>query len=107
VTELQREIHELGEGEPCEVVDLRAVRRARSPQRQTLHASPTALHRYNDLARQIWQHESRQISAWEAWAVVHAPHRLGLGHGPLANINLNPARPRTPFGRPHGGPEAS
>jgi hypothetical protein len=79
----------------AQVIDLAAVRKSRNPSQPALAVPFDALHRYNDLARQINVHESRQISPWEAWNVVHNPGQLGLGHGKLANRFLNPpAQPR-------------
>lgn len=75
----------------AEVIDLSAERRRRQEGLSWPLPDEIALRRYNDLARQICIHEKRHISGYEAHAVVYTPHVLGLGFGPEANCNTNPA----------------
>jgi hypothetical protein len=79
------------EGQLAPVINLAAIRRQKQPGAQGLTVSENALARHNDYARQVALHEGRQISPWEAWAIVHDPAQLGLGHGPVASRALNPA----------------
>lgn len=71
------------------VIDIDTERRARRGQEPAVEFD--ALHRYNDLVIQVHQHEQRELSRFEVQAVVYSPHELGLGHGPLASLHLNPA----------------
>lgn len=73
------------------VVDIATERFLRRPDQPIAAVPHKALHRYNDLARQMHVHESRPPSPFEVHAVIWQPELLGLGHGALASLALNPA----------------
>lgn len=70
------------------IIDITAARakRAEAADQQMINQL-----RLEDYRTQVWQHECRDISPWEARAALSDPQALGLGWGPQASVELNPA----------------